>query len=1168
MKLIFDGNSVLNAALLRGVDEDGRVITNAAGKQVQVNSAQYGVDGFWDKIEKDLDHFEAAPRQCILVWDGDSSKAKRRSFLADYKKGRDKAPEVNTELNLARDRVTKMALNLGMHVVSQKHLEADDVIGYLVKHLRTEPNVICTSDGDLSVLVDDNTGVWRLGELNKNPCGPFPHKYIRLYKAVVGDPSDKLPGAKGFGDAAWVTMVREIGLDGLDELEEIITNGRIPSLAEYVSNCKVLERIIESKDMVTTCWNCAGLMIEDVNTARKPWDLQAGMVAQWAELDDELRVHNLRRFYGTKTLVTAANYTRMRERFAEVVGESPFVALDIETASSDESDEWIEKVNAISEKGKGSKIDVLGHDLTGMSLTFGDNSQHTIYMSVDHKDTDNITIDQCREMVELIPQRLHIVIQNRQFEFSVLYRAWGDKWLDNGWHGFVPNALDTKVGASYVDENMPQGLKERSKHHLGYVQQTYEQTTTKHALRGELKGGYNRKEYDKILVEAVVEETSKEVVDKETGEITVKTKKTIVTPAVKEAWESRQYKMNELTGKEVLSYGCDDTICTAALHNHYRLIMELEHTWQIYLDVETLPEYLTSLAFVQGIKISMATLRGMENADNEKYDQAWAVLREFLMKAGWDGTQCLEFEGDIEPSDVKVALPVLLDGEFSTKKRKLIGIAMDIREQFPNNEKASLLANIVERNDVAALNDLMKTYFDGEPKINFNSPKQMQDLFYRTMGIKPRIINKMTQKQRDENPTMVEAFEKFKKLKSGKTGPKGEPIVYTEKEWDAIISKSSTDDDAVAGALVLDDLTPERKAVLKAYQTVRSIGTLRSLFYKPYKVFPHWRDGRIHPSLNQAQAATRRYSSSNPNVQQLVKGAGGFREVIQPHDLDCVVVSLDLSGQELRLQAELSGDEAMTSCYVGDNLRDMHHLTALSAAPIIWGEKVEYEDFVHMLESEDDAVKKRAKRLRADAKTVNFATAYGAMAPKVALTLMTDEETAQAFIDAKERAFPKLPEWSTAVQKLAKERGYSLTMLGARRHLNDGLNSDNRWDQMKAERQAGNFEIQGSGGEMLKLAMSRMWQRGIFSGKYRARFYAPIHDEVVFSCHRDDLIPVLKEVHPCMVAQYATMKIPLESSISIGPTFGTQIELGTSIDEDKVREALEKVFAKPAQISA
>lgn len=1132
MKLLFDLNSYLNMALLRGVDHDGgRVITGEDGKQVQVNSADYGVEGFWDKVVKDIQHFGVAPRQCTMVVDGANAKQARRTFLPRYKEGRDKAQEVSEQLNIARARVIQMALHLGMRVIQQPSREADDVLGYLAGHLRHEPNVICTADGDLSVLVDDNTSVWRLGELNVNPYGPFPHKYIRLYKALVGDTSDKIPGAKGFGDAAWVGLVRTFGLEGLDMLIDLIENNQVPQLVEDVADFAPLQKIIDSEDTVAVSWRVAGLMTDDINTPRRPWELRAGMVAQWDDLPDEMRVYDLRVAYGTKTLVTASNYDAVYRRVADRIGESPFVALDIETSSSDASDEWIERVNSISEKGRSNKIDVLGHDLTGMSLTFGANTQHTIYMSVNHADTDNITVDQCREMVELIPRRLHTVIQNRQFEFSVLYRTWGEKWLDNGWHGMVPNALDTKVGASYVAEDAPRGLKERSKMHLGYVQQTYEQTTTKSGPVGSLVGGVKIKEFKQVVAP-------------------------LASPEVAELWESRQYKMRELTGREVLDYGCDDTICTAALHSHYWFVMELENTLQVFLDVETLPEYLTSLAFVQGIPISVGKLREMERADDARYESAWAVLREFLMRNGWEGTECPEFCDSIEPSDVKLALPIVLGGELSTKKRKLDGIAFDIRKQFPNNARADLLAHIVETDDVSGLNRLVAECFDGEPKINFSSPKQMQNLFYNVIGIKPRILNKMTQKQREENDVMREAFRKFHKSKDGQDPE------YSKEEYEALISKASTDDDAVASALTLDGLSDEFREVLTAYQTVRSIGTRRSLFYKPYKVLTHWRDGRLHPSLNQCEAATRRYSSSAPNVQQMEKGEGGIREVVLPHAEDCVVVSLDLSGQELRLQAELSGDEAMTSCYVGDNKRDMHHLTAVAATVIMWGREVSYEDFVDMLKSEDKDVKARAKALRADAKTTNFATAYGAMAPKIALTLMTDEETAQAFIDAKERAFPRLPEWNREVQERARRRGYALTMLGARRHLADGLNAESKWDRMAAERQAGNFEIQGSGGEMLKLAMANMWRRGIFSGKYRAKFYAPIHDEVVFSCHKDDLIPVLREVHPCMTQQYAAMKIPLESSISFGLTFGTQHEIGTRIDEAKIAEVLHGLFGE------
>jgi len=1151
MKLIFDANSVLNAALLRGVDDDqGRVITTEDGKRIQVNSAQYGVDGFWDKVEKDLDHFEVAPLQCVMVWDGPNAKMSRRSELETCKAGRDKAPEVSEQLNLARKQVTKMALALGMHVVQQKGMEADDVIGYLAKHLRTEPNVIVTSDGDLSVLVDENTGVWRLGELNKNPCGPFPHKYIRLYKTLVGDTSDKIPGAKGFGDAAWVDLVRVFGLDGLDMMIELIENGQLARLNEDVADFKPLQKIIDAKDMVTVCWRVAGLKVHEVNTMRKPWELQAGMVAQWSELSDELKVHNLRRYYGTKTLVTADNYEAVLKRFVERVQESPFVALDIETSSSQESDEWIERLNTISEKGRGDKIDVLGHELTGMSLTFGDNTQHTMYMSVDHKDTNNITVDQCRKMVEAIPQRLHIVIQNRQFEFSVLYRTWGEVWKNNGWHGFVPNALDTKVGASIVDENLPKGLKARSKHHLGYEQATYEQTTTKSGPVGSIKGGQKIKEYK--------QEVSRETFHMETREVdeVMVDVKVVDSPAVFELWETRQFKMNELTGAEVVDYGCDDTICTAALHTHFKFVMEVEDTWKPYLEVHQMPEYLTSLAFVQGCRVSLENLSEMEKEDDAKYSEAWKILREFLMEKGWDGTACPEFEGGIEPSDVKLAAATLLDGEFTTKKRKLVGIAVDIREQFP--ETGGLFATIVERNDVEGLNKLLKQNFTGEPKLNFGSPKQLQNLFYVTMGMTPRIFNPLTENQR-----AIPAYRSaFRKVRQAKDGIK---VIYTDEEYAALVSKASTDDSAVATSLHFDNPSDRQKQVLEAYSTIKEVTTRRNLFYKTWRAVPHWREGRVHSSLNQAEAATRRYSSSNPNVQQLPsKGDGAkFRTIVQPHHKDAVIVSCDFSGQELRGMAEQCGDVALTACYVGDKLLDVHSLTAVQASKYLWPEPVEYEEFMAMLSSEDEEVKKRAKALRAQAKTVVFASQFGAQAPNIAQQLFVDEATAQQFLDAKDKAFPRIEAWKAEFEDLAAKTGYAKDLMGMRRHLAQALNSENKWEAAKAARQASNYAIQGSAACQTLLAMGSMWRKGIFtSGKYDAVFLFPVHDECVASVHKDHALEFTREFHACMTQPFAGMKIPIVSSIDIGKNFGDLIEIGEKFDDEKIKTAIETIFKK------
>lgn len=1157
--LIIDGNSYLNSALLKGTDHDaGYKVRTDDGKEVQVNGAEYGVENFFDKVVADIDHFGIAPRQIILVWDGKNAKMRRRALLARYKEGRDKIEEVNVELNKARVACTQMMLDLGATVMQQKGMEADDVIGYLTKSLPGR-KVVATNDGDLSVLVDEvtDTQVWRLGEMNVQPYGPFPHKFITLYKALVGDSVDKIPGAAKFGDGKFVDLVRIFGMDGLELMQDLILTNKLARLREDVAEFPALQLIIDSADQVAISWRCAELHVEDVNTLNSPLEVQAGMVKTWASLSPERRVVMLRRFYATNTLVHASNYEEVKAKLAGRFAQSPFIALDIETSSSEESDEWTERMMKALEADR-EKIDTLGHELTGMSLTFGDNTQHTIYMTVDHKETldhKNISESQCREVVEMIPESMFTVIHNRSFEFNVLYRHWGKVWAENGWGGFVPNAIDTVIGGSYVNENLPKGLKERSAHHLGYKQTTYEEVTTRKGRVGTMTGGVVKSVYPVEVSPAVTAPNPKSTEAKPLKDI-------IVEKAVTEDWEIRQYKMKELTADHVLGYGCDDTMCTAALHTYYQLVMALEGTWGVYLQVEQRPQYLTSLANIQGVKISMAKLAELERRDDQRYKEGWDTLRAFLLARGWEGTVRPEFEGSLEPSDVKLAAGIVLGGDYTTKKRKHNAMALDMREQFPDNDLASVLANFVEADDVEGVNKLVREHFTGEPQINFGSPKQMQNLFYNVMGMTPRVFNALTDKQR-EIPEMAAAFRKLRSIKDGKMTMSD----LSPEERSLLISKASTDDDLIEFSLAKDTLTDEVRKALKAYQSVRSVMTRRSLFYKTYKAIPHWRTGRVHSNMNQCEAVTRRYSSSGPNLQQLPKLGDGaeFRGIIQPHKPTAIIVSCDFSGQELRLMAHYSKDMNLTACYVGDNLKDVHSLTAAAAAIYLWNKPLSYAEFFPMLESSDPQQKAAAKLLRADAKTVNFGTQYDMQAAALSIKMKVEESVAQQFIDAKDEAFPGIEIWKDSVRQEVEELGYATTLLGARRHLHEVLRSDNRWERAKAGRQGPNFKIQGSGAEQSKLSMGSMWDRRLFTGRYDAQFIAPIHDECVASVDAADpehALAFIKEFHECMAQPYGGMTIPVVSSISIGPDFKNQIECGDFFDEAAIRDALAKIFKK------
>jgi DNA polymerase I-like protein with 3'-5' exonuclease and polymerase domains len=123
------------------------------------------------------------------------------------------------------------------------------------------------------------------------------------------------------------------------------------------------------------------------------------------------------------------------------------------------------------------------------------------------------------------------------------------------------------------------------------------------------------------------------------------------------------------------------------------------------------------------------------------------------------------------------------------------------------------------------------------------------------------------------------------------------------------------------------------------------------------------------------------------------------------------------------------------------------------------------------------------------------------------------------------------------------------------------MRDNNPWERGRAERQAVNFKIQGSSAEQTKLAMTRFWKSDLVF-KYDARFIAPIHDEVVFSVAIPDLIPFLREAHAQMVGPYADMIVPIASSISIGPNFGDQVEVGEAVNDDVINDALASIFGQ------
>ncbi len=164
----------------------------------------------------------------------------------------------------------------------------------------------------------------------------------------------------------------------------------------------------------------------------------------------------------------------------------------------------------------------------------------------------------------------------------------------------------------------------------------------------------------------------------------------------------------------------------------------------------------------------------------------------------------------------------------------------------------------------------------GQP-FNLSSPKQLQEILFGKLGIKPL-----------------------------KKTPSGTP---------------STDED-VLQELALDYPLPK---VLLEY---RGLAKLKSTYTDKLPRMINPATGRVHTSYNQAVAITGRLASSDPNLQNIpVRSAEGRRireAFIAPKG--SVIVSADYSQIELRIMAHLSQDKGMLDAFA--NNEDIHRATA------------------------------------------------------------------------------------------------------------------------------------------------------------------------------------------------------------------------------------------------
>jgi len=201
----------------------------------------------------------------VLVGFDDPDRSLRRDRWPSYKASRtDKLQTLVCQLVTAADALRE----LGLAVVVPDGLEADDVLASAARFGRESglETVIMTSDRDAFALIDERTRVLRIinGGVEASPMltaerlvtmlGIRPDQYRDL-AALRGDPSDNLPGVRGFGAKTAARLLTGLGsvqaaLDDLAAGGERVVAAIGPALAARLAepaaqaawrlNCQVM----------------------------------------------------------------------------------------------------------------------------------------------------------------------------------------------------------------------------------------------------------------------------------------------------------------------------------------------------------------------------------------------------------------------------------------------------------------------------------------------------------------------------------------------------------------------------------------------------------------------------------------------------------------------------------------------------------------------------------------------------------------------------------------------------------------------------------------------------------------------------------------------------------------------------------------------------------------
>jgi len=241
--LIIDGNSIVHRAY--------HALPPLTAPDGQIVNAIYGFLMIFLKAVKDF-----SPGYMAACFDF-PAKTFRHEKYVDYKATRVKAPQ---ELYDQIPQTKRILKEMGVAVFERQRYEADDLIATIAKKSPDLDKIIVSGDMDNAQLIDEHTKLFGWAKKIKDTViydrqkvfehfGVYPEQVVD-YKALVGDASDNIPGAKGIGPKTAVELLQNYKT--VKALLDALETDQAWDLNE-----KIKSRILENKEKILLSYDLA-----------------------------------------------------------------------------------------------------------------------------------------------------------------------------------------------------------------------------------------------------------------------------------------------------------------------------------------------------------------------------------------------------------------------------------------------------------------------------------------------------------------------------------------------------------------------------------------------------------------------------------------------------------------------------------------------------------------------------------------------------------------------------------------------------------------------------------------------------------------------------------------------------------------------------------------------